>query len=148
MCGHLVTIFSGQLPTGNLLILTPNVSGADNTAVGVICWFFTFFYTTLPRKALCSRLLFSSLIVKTLFSSCYCQSAMFLMTRHSLTNVVNTLIHRFNFGLVTLLLHNRNTKAVFTVVKNDWNNNSPWSRRILKMHTTGATYTFPLLHDS
>ena len=38
-------------------------------------------------------------------------------THHSLTNVVNALIHWFNFSLVTLLLHNRNTNTIFTVVK-------------------------------
>ena len=62
-----------------------------------------FFCASVLRKALCSRLLFSSLIIRA--------------THHSLTNVVNTFIHWFNFGLVTLLLHNCNTKTVFTVVK-------------------------------
>ena len=32
-----LTVFSGVLPAGNLLILTQNVSSAGNTAVRVVC---------------------------------------------------------------------------------------------------------------
>ena len=108
-----ITVFSSRLPAGNLLILTQNVSGAGNTAVRVICWFFydDFFCATPLRKALCLRLLFSSLIVKA--------------THHSLTNIVNALIHWFNFGLVTLLLHNRNSFPGRTHTK--WRQQLFWS---------------------
>ena len=109
--GKTNTVFSGQIPAGNLLILTQNVSGAGNMAVQVICSFFTIIFSTphYSTKRFVQDCYFHHLLHHTTP-----QSAMFLTTHW---NIINALIHLFNVGLVTLLLHNHNTNAVFTVVK-------------------------------
>ena len=104
-----VTFKKQEALTFTVMVLTQNVRGAGNTAVQVIYWFFTIIFSAphYPAKRFVQDCYFHHLLSKR------------YVFDDSLTNIVNALIHWFNFSLVTPLLHN-----VILHVKIAWSHES------------------------